>query len=447
MNPRPGFCGQAEAAIGLAQGSVLSAPAPETGELNFVDTSIGGSVSTGRTFLRADSFGSIESDSYSDPSAGSFGLAGVGHSAHLWRRAGATLLGFHFSEAQLTGSVKLIQGQTNQTTLDSRIDATQRSFGIYGGHILTDGDSSSRITAGITRQRLDYTVYDDVNVFLLGFPFPGGSLTTYDVEMTALRLGLFKEFLLADGWMLSFGKDYQLSVSSDYRGTRQSSLSVGMSKRLGVSEELRVKRPLESQSQCRGLELVGYDGFSNLSGGGADSDGRRSYNTSNEFGTLNNGAGIRYRFGNGTSGCHAVGIARHTRAINYRVRNPAPARLIDTKVSGDVSGTSYRYAYQVPTIQLASFGSYFSVGLGLWSAGGTLTSSAQYLFDDVSSATSDKLNLDLIDASLGLGFRNYFHSDGYVFLETQISRFDARPFDRDIRGWEQSTFFGIGFDL
>ena len=68
-------------------------------------------------------------------------------------------------------------------------------------------------------------------------------------------------------------------------------------------------------------------------------------------------------------------------------------------------------------------------------------------FGSVLDVAGEKTEVYLPSMSSTNGFRYPLHNSFYAFYELTITRYDGRPFDHNVHGWEHSLHAGVGREL
>ena len=398
-------------------------------------------------FARFGELGAKASDTYSDPTYGSFGLRGTATSFGISTYLDNTALGLTYRESSLRGSISGQQGRPNVTTVESRVQVNQRSVGIYLGSEITEEKSSASMLVGVSRHKQVFYIDDSVRAFLFGFPFPGGSSVVRDNNQISFDVWMKQDLYLGTGWRLGLSELYQASLTHPDSSGSQASISISLTKAIGVKDDVSKSAYGRSErNRCSALEAFGRRQFSNLTGSDTDNSVGRRYTINNQLGWTGHSNGLGYYFGGSGAGCHRMSLANTSLRINYHINNSASSRNIDTSIQTILSGHEIRYGYQFDVAEKGLFVSYIRPGLGLWFGEGHIRSKSQYLFDDTSSAMNDSpVSLLLLDMSVGVGFKRQIGVNTYMVCEVLTRRFDGRPFGRDARGWSNSLSYGLGY--
>ena len=387
----------------------------------------------------------------SDPVSGSFGLSGSEKSIEVKRVDNKTglYLGVEASKGSFNGSVSLKQGldTPRDSSLDSTVDLDVTSVGLNFGRMIHDEGSKSAVgsvTFGFTRHEYDLLVRDRVNAYIGGFAFPSSDVETTSGNFVSTDLGISHTILVDDGFRLGVTQRYRVPISGDETRYRQFSTQVGISKDFGPgTKEQSRQLDTPSPGRCHAIEILGGDGFAVISGTETSSSAKRSIDVQNEIGWSASHLGARLRFGKNDKGCHELGGVQSDRTISYRVRG------LDVNSSIDVplSGYELRYNFQPRLIKSENSQTYVSIGSGLWIGDGESSTTSSFTFDNVSSTNTEKTELVLLDLGVGLGSRQFLSERQYLFYELSTSRYDGRPLEKDVYGWENNIRAGAGLNF
>jgi hypothetical protein len=386
----------------------------------------------------------------SDPVSGSFGLSGYESSIEITRNIGQRdfYVGMALSRGSFKGSVAIDQGldTSKVSTLDSEVELDVMSYGITlgketrGGSVDTETGSAF---VGVTRHDYDLDVSDSVRAYVAGFAFPSNDVERSSGTFVSADLGVRHEMAVGNDLRLGVAQTYRTPIAGASLRYRQFATQLSLHRAFGAGSRESSRQVWTSPgSRCGAIELVGGDGFSSISGTETSSSSERSIDVDSELGWSTSQAGLRLRFGAQDEACHEIGLMGSRRLIDYRVKGLD----VDSSIRVPMRGSEVRYSYQPMLADARDSQTYLSIGSGLWVGSGTSTSSSSFNFQNVSSTATDDLELVLFDLGVGIGFRQFFSDNNYLFYELSTSRYDGRPLGKDVYGWENNLRTGVGFE-
>lgn len=402
------------------------------------------SFSQGRAVLRSSSTTTDTTDLVFDPVGSSFSLSGQQNSLGLSARFEDAWVGFSVTEAKATGSVNARIENPNLRFINTDVDLSQTSVGLF-----VEGDSQAQNGSSSTRLGLERTSYrlkvsnDYRHGLFYGVPSVERSYRSID-----LVVGLGHDYDSGSGLSFFIDQSYRLPVDDGF-GVTGSAVSVGIKKDLGPDPGAQVSyRP--APRRCRGVEVFASDTISSLSGSSSEHDAERSsnYEVESAIGWDGSGLGARYRFEAG-SGCGILWASFAQKVLSYGtgyIEQLQPVVYTDPFESTGtltLDGVELGLGRQVDLNSDTKGRGYLFGGATAFVGSGDVTAVSQFGSNrEVTRSSSEAV---LVGLRLGSGYEASIGDDRYLFYEMSVSRYDARPFGTDLRGIEVGLDLGLGF--
>ena len=403
------------------------------------------SFSHGTTALRSSPTTTDTTDLVFDPVGSSFSLSGEQNSLGLSARFEDAWVGINVNEAKATGSVNARIENPNLRFINTDVDLSQTSVGLFVESDSQAQNGSSRTRLGLERTSYRLKVSNDYRHGL----FYGVPSVERSYQSTDLVVGLGHDYDAGSGLSFFIDQSYRLPVDDGF-GVTGSAVSVGIKKDLGPDLGAQVSyRP--APRRCRGVEFFGSDTVSTLSGSSSERNAERSsnYEVESALGWDGSGLGARYRFEAG-AGCGVLWAGYAQKVLTYGtgyIEQLQPVVYTDPFESTGtltLDGLEFGLGRQLDLNTDSRGRGYLFGGLTTFVGSGNVTAVSQFGSNrEVTRSDSDVI---LIGLRLGSGYEWSIGDRRYLFYEMSVSRYDARPFGTDLRGIEVGLDLGIGIN-
>jgi hypothetical protein len=403
------------------------------------------SFSHGTTALRSSPTTTDTTDLVFDPVGSSFSLSGQQNSMGLSARFKDAWVGISATESEATGSVNARIENPNLRFINTDVDLSQTSVGLFVEGDSEDQSGSSRSRLGLERTSYRLKVSNDYRHGL----FYGVPSVERSYRSTDLVVGLGHDYDAGAGLSFFIDQSYRLPIDDGF-GVTGSAVSVGIKKDLGPDSGAQVSyRP--APRRCRGVEVFGSDTISTLSGSSSDQNAERSndYSVRSALGWDGSTLGGRYRFGAG-GGCGILWGALSRKTLNYGtgyIEQLQPVVYTDPFESTGtltLDGLEFGLGRQLDLSTDSRGRGYLFGGLTTFVGAGDVVAVSQFgSKQEVTRSGSDAV---LVGLRLGSGYERSVGPGRYLFYEISVSRFDARPFGTDLRAVEVGLDLGLGFN-
>ena len=401
------------------------------------------SLSRDRVTLRSSPGSTDTTDLVFDPIGSSFSLTGYQNSLALSTRIDNTFFGLRMSEGEAHGSVRARLENPNLRFIDTDVNLSKSSVGLFVGGSSRDESGSSRPWLGLERSKYEVRVSNDYRHGL----FYGVPSVERSYRSTDLVVGLGHDHDAGSGLGFFIDQSYRLPIDDGF-GFTGSAVSVGVNKDLGPGSGARASyRP--APRRCRGIEVFASDSVSSLSGSSSEQNVERTtdYRVESALGWDGSGLGTRYRF-EADSGCGILWAGYAQKVLTYGtgyIEQLQPVVYTDPFESTGtltLGGVELGLGRQVDLSSDTRGRGYLFGGATAFVGSGDVTAVSQFGSNrEVTRSSSEAV---LVGLRLGSGYERSIGTDRYLFYEMSVSRYDARPFGTDLRGVEVGLDLGIG---
>ena len=326
---------------------------------------------------------------------------------------------------------------------DTDVEASQEHVGLSIERSLSDTVFNGSSSVSLEYVQLDIDITND---FDFGGALVGRRSQRMSDDLLYGTVGIRSDVISSDNFSVGLSQRYGLPLSGDSMLEKSGSfgLVIGWAMGGAAKQSSATKR---SQS-CSGFDFSAGDSLGSLSGHATASpdDYIGTYHVDDGVSLRSHTWHARYfvdqteRSGH----CWTVGVSGIRKQVDLQTGQIdnllGTGRAINSRLHSELDGYQLSVGYalfqedQSPLYVIPSF------NLAYLTGDTTQTSS----FGSVLDVAREKTEVYLPSISFTNGLRFPLDNGFYAFYELTTTRYDGRPFDHDVHGWEHSLNAGVG---